>query len=82
MYGFAVVKNNGEYWEKRERFKKFAPNYGHGSSKAFLKTRLRENAVELVPDDKLTIVCQFEIHLEDDTKMKKNTTAKRHFGMI
>ena len=68
QYMFAVLKSNGEYGLKTDSFvRKFSSSpWGNYLSKKSLK----QNAVELLPGGKLTIVCNFEIYLSDRTKVE------------
>ena len=58
-YDFSVQKADGISWGRiGNTFKKFSPeqnSWGYG--KAFSKAKLQEKQNELLPDNKLTIVC-------------------------
>ena len=66
-YDFSVEKSDESYWGRiGNTFKKFSPeqnSWGYG--KAFSKAKLQEKANELLPDGKLTIVCNLEIYYSD-----------------
>ena len=66
-YDFSVLKADGVCWGRiGNTFKKFSPeqnSWGYG--KAFLKAELQKKQSELLPDNKLTIVCNLEIYFSD-----------------
>lgn len=66
-YDFSVQKADGTCWGRiGNTFKKFSPeqnSWGYG--KAFSKLRLTEKANELLPNGRLTIVCNLEIYYSD-----------------
>jgi hypothetical protein len=63
-YDFSVQKADGVCWGRiGNTFKKFSPeqnSWGYG--KAFSKAKLVEKQNELLPDNKLTIVCNLVNH--------------------
>ena len=66
-YDFSVQKADGACWGRiGNTFKKFSPeqnSWGYG--KAFSKAKLLEKANELLPNGRLTIVCNLEIYYSD-----------------
>uniref|UniRef100_A0A0K2TV53 Speckletype POZ proteinlike [Cricetulus griseus] n=2 Tax=Lepeophtheirus salmonis TaxID=72036 RepID=A0A0K2TV53_LEPSM len=66
-YDFSVQKADGSPWGKiGNTCKKFSPDQNSwGYGKAFSKARLIERMSELLPDGKLTIICNLEIYYDD-----------------
>lgn len=66
-YDFSVQKADGTCWGRiGNTFKKFSPDQNSwGYGKAFSKAKLNEKASELLPGNKLTIVCNLEIYYSD-----------------
>ena len=62
-YDFSVQKADGSCWGRiGNTFKKFSPDQNSwGYGKAFSKAKLTEKMHELLPQNKLTIVCNLEI---------------------
>jgi len=72
-YDFSVQKVDGTVWGRiGNTFKKFSPDQNSwGYGKAFSKAKLQEKMSELLPNNKLTIVCNLEIYYQD-----RQTTEK------
>jgi len=66
-YDFSVQKADGTCWGRiGNTFKKFSPDQNSwGYGKAFSKAKLVERQSELLPGNKLTIVCNLEIYYCD-----------------
>ena len=66
-YDFSVQKADGSCWGRiGNTFKKFSPDQNSwGYGKAFSKAKLTEKMHELLPQNKLTIVCNLEIYYSD-----------------
>eukprot|EP00096_Caligus_rogercresseyi_P005752 TRINITY_DN21755_c0_g1_i1.p1 TRINITY_DN21755_c0_g1~~TRINITY_DN21755_c0_g1_i1.p1 ORF type:complete len:403 (-),score=125.20 TRINITY_DN21755_c0_g1_i1:181-1389(-) len=73
-YDFSVQKADGTTWGKiGNTCKKFSPDQNSwGYGKAFSKARLIERMNELLPNGKLTIICNLEIYYDD-----RHTQGKR-----
>eukprot|EP00095_Tigriopus_kingsejongensis_P006020 snap_masked-scaffold671_size114370-processed-gene-0.10 protein:Tk06020 transcript:snap_masked-scaffold671_size114370-processed-gene-0.10-mRNA-1 annotation:"protein roadkill isoform x4" len=79
-YDFSVQKVDGTCWGRiGNTFKKFSPeqnSWGYG--KAFSKQKLMEKTNELLPNGRLTIVCNLEIYYSDrHTEGKKQKVEFR-----
>ena len=76
-YDFSVQKADGTCWGRiGNTFKKFSPDQNSwGYGKAFSKAKLTEKTNELLPANKLTIVCNLEIYYSDRLTGGKIPTA-------
>lgn len=76
-YDFSVQKADGTCWGRiGNTFKKFSPDQNSwGYGKAFSKAKLTEKMHELLPQNKLTIVCNLEIYYSDRLTGGKLPTA-------
>jgi len=76
-YDFSVQKADGTNWGRiGNTFKKFSPDQNSwGYGKAFSKVKLTEKLHELLPQNKLTIVCNLEVYYSDRLTVGKVPTA-------
>ena len=76
-YDFSVQKADGSCWGRiGNTFKKFSPDQNSwGYGKAFSKAKLTEKMHELLPQNKLTIVCNLEIYYSDRLTGGKHPTS-------
>jgi len=76
-YDFSVQKADGTCWGRiGNTFKKFSPDQNSwGYGKAFSKAKLVERQSELLPGNRLTIVCNLEIYYCDKQTDGKGPSA-------